>query len=87
MSRHEGLNFLNDSLAFIDEADDLARSLVRESGGSPVRTADLAELIARLAGTNPPLTPQTVPTARAHLYALAREGLLDAAWMPAKARR
>jgi glyoxylase-like metal-dependent hydrolase (beta-lactamase superfamily II) len=87
LPRAEGLEFLRDSLAFIDEVDDLARSLVRRSATSPFRTADLATLIASMAGTDPPLTPQTVPTARAHLYALAREGLLDAAWMPAKARR
>jgi hypothetical protein len=28
------------------------------------------------------VTAQTVPTARAHLYALARQGLVEAAWLP-----
>ena len=87
LPRREGLEFLRDSLAFINEVDEIARSLVRRSATAPFRTADLASLIASMVGTSPPLTPQTVPTARAHLYALAREGLLDAAWMPARARR
>ena len=31
-----------------------------------------------------PVSPQTVATARAHLYDLAREGLLEAAWVPSR---
>jgi glyoxylase-like metal-dependent hydrolase (beta-lactamase superfamily II) len=82
MPRSEGLDFVRDSLAFIDEVDDLARGLVARSAPAPLRTRELAERIAEIVGTDPPLTPQTVPTARAHLYALAREGLLEAAWLP-----
>ena len=83
MDRDEGLAFLNESLAFIDEVDALARTMVERSAPSPLLTRDLAIAIGALAGTTPPLTPQTAPTARAHLYHLAREGILDAAWVPA----
>jgi hypothetical protein len=31
------------------------------------------------------VTPQVVATARAHMYDLAREGLLEAAWLPTRA--
>jgi glyoxylase-like metal-dependent hydrolase (beta-lactamase superfamily II) len=80
--RDAGLAFLHESLAFIDEVDDLARTMVEHAAPSPILTRDLAIRIGELAGAVPPLTPQTVPTARAHLYQLAREGLLDAAWIP-----
>jgi glyoxylase-like metal-dependent hydrolase (beta-lactamase superfamily II) len=84
MPRAEGLAFLADSLTFIDEAERCARALVTEHRASPLRTSDLARQLAAMVGTDPPLTPQTVATARAHLYALAREGLLEAAWLPAE---
>jgi glyoxylase-like metal-dependent hydrolase (beta-lactamase superfamily II) len=82
MSREEGLRFLLESLDFIDEVDVLAREMVSKRAPAPVLTSELAIRISELTGTNPPLTPQSVPTARAHLYALAREGLLEAAWIP-----
>ncbi|MCU1495241.1 MAG: beta-lactamase domain protein [Acidimicrobiaceae bacterium] len=82
MTRDEGLRFLQASLDFIDEVDALAREMVSERSPAPLLTSELAIRISDLTGTDPPLTPQTVPTARAHLYALAREGLLDAAWIP-----
>jgi hypothetical protein len=37
-----------------------------------------------MTGTNPPLTSRTVATVRARLHQLAREGLLEAAWIPAE---
>jgi len=80
MGRAEGLAFIEESLAFIDEVDELARALVKSAPGGRLSTRQLAVAIAGLTGTDPPLTPQTVPTARAHLYALAREGLLEEAW-------
>ena len=40
-----------------------------------------AARIAALVGAKNPLAPQVVTTARAHLYQLAREGLLEAAWL------
>jgi len=82
MDRAGGIAFLEDSLAFIDEVDAIARDLVSASGSNPITTRRLVEAIGELTGTSPALTPQTVPTARAHLYALAREGLLEAAWLP-----
>ncbi len=82
MDRRAGIAFLEDSLSFIDEVDALARRLVAEAGSAPIATRRLVDEIAAITGTTPALTPQTVPTARAHLYALAREGLLEAAWLP-----
>lgn len=83
MVRDKGLAFIHDSLDFVDEAEALARDLVRRKAPGPVLTRDLCLLIAGLTGTDPPVTAQVVQTARAHLYALAREGLLEAAWLPA----
>lgn len=82
MPRDEGLAFLHDSLSFIDTADQIARDLVSASGTAPLSTRELAVRLGEAVGTKPPVTPQTVATARAHLYALAREGLLEAAWVP-----
>jgi glyoxylase-like metal-dependent hydrolase (beta-lactamase superfamily II) len=82
MDRDGGLAFLRESLAFIDEVDDLTRRLVHQGAPSPLLTRDVAIRIGELTGTTPPVTPQTVATARAHLYHLAREGVLDAAWVP-----
>jgi glyoxylase-like metal-dependent hydrolase (beta-lactamase superfamily II) len=82
MSRGAGLAFLAESLAFIDEVEALARHLVEARAPGPLTTRELAQAIGDLVGTNPPITPQTVPTARAHLYELAREGLVEAAWTP-----
>lgn len=82
MGREAGIALLQDSLAFIDEVEAIARSLVSEASPGALTTRQLVEAIGELTGTNPALTPQTVPTARAHLYALAREGLLEAAWLP-----
>lgn len=82
MPREEGLAFLRDSLTFIDLADQISRDLVATSGPAPLLTRELAAAIGDAVGTRPPVSPQTVATARAHLYALAREGLLDAAWVP-----
>jgi hypothetical protein len=44
--------------------------------------SSLAVRIGEFCGANPLLTAQTVPTARAHLYALVRKGLIEAAWPP-----
>lgn len=82
MGRSEGITFLEASLAFIDEADTLARAAVAERRGAPLTTRELAGRIGETLGTKPSVTPQTVSTARAHLYALAREGQLEAAWLP-----
>lgn len=87
MDRDAGLAFLATSLAFIDEVDDLARSMVEYVAPGPLLTRELALRIGELVGAEPALTPQTAPTARAHLYQLAREGILDAAWIPARGGR
>ena len=83
MDRPRGLDFLRQSLGFIDLADAIARQMV-ENGGPAVTTRELARRIGEEVGTDPPLSPQTVATARAHLYDLAREGLLEAAWVPTR---
>lgn len=83
MARDEGLAFLHDSLSYIDTADQIAREMAVNCGSSPLLTSDLAARLGEAAGTKPPVSPQTVATARAHLYALAREGLLEAAWVRA----
>ena len=84
MDRQRGLDFLRDSVAFVDLADATARELVENGGPAPVTTRELATRIGEAVGTNPPVSPQTVATARAHLYDLAREGLLEAAWVPTR---
>jgi glyoxylase-like metal-dependent hydrolase (beta-lactamase superfamily II) len=87
MDRDSGLAFLRDSLEFIDEVEDIARTMINRGTPEPVLTSELAITIGTLLKCDPPLTPQTVPTARAHFYALAREGLIDAAWVPKDAHR
>lgn len=82
MSHEAGLALLHESLEFIDEVDAMARELVEQNAPTPTLTSELATRIATLLHCDPPLTPQNVPTARAHLYALAREGLIEAAWVP-----
>jgi glyoxylase-like metal-dependent hydrolase (beta-lactamase superfamily II) len=82
MARQAGIDFLLESLGFIDEVVAMARALVESNAPGPVLTSELAARIGRLVGTDPPVTAQTVPTARAHLYALARQGLVEAAWLP-----
>jgi glyoxylase-like metal-dependent hydrolase (beta-lactamase superfamily II) len=81
MDRDAGLAFIKESLAFIDEVEELTLRMLEESGSSPLLTRDLANRIGSLVGAMPSLTPQTAPTARAHLYQLARSGLIDAAWI------
>ena len=81
--RAEGLAFLQDSLAFIDKADQIAREMVAYRAPAPLLTRELAARLGETTGTRPAVSPQTVATARAHLYDLAREGLLEAAWVPA----
>jgi glyoxylase-like metal-dependent hydrolase (beta-lactamase superfamily II) len=82
MSRPEGLAFLRASVGFIDTVDELARELVEKEGREQLTTRELAARIGEVVGTKPPVSVQTVATARAHLYDLAREGLLEAAWIP-----
>jgi len=84
MPRAEGLAFLHDSLSFIDTAGQIARQMVADRAPAPLLTRELAARLGETTGTRPPVSPQTVATARAHLYDLAREGLLDAAWVPGK---
>ncbi len=84
LDRVSGMAFLEDSIVFIDAADAIARELVDRTG--PVTTRELAVRLGELCGTHPPVAPQTVSTARAHLYELAREGLIEAAWLPVEGR-
>jgi glyoxylase-like metal-dependent hydrolase (beta-lactamase superfamily II) len=82
MRREEGLAFLRASLEFVDAADAIAREVVERAGAGPVTTRQLAVRLGEVVGTKPPVSPQTVATARAHMYDLARDGLLEAAWLP-----
>jgi hypothetical protein len=84
MPRAEGVAFLQDSLAFIDQADQIAREMAADRAPAPLLTRELAARLGETTGTTPPVSPQTVATARAHLYDLAREGLLEAAWVPSR---
>jgi glyoxylase-like metal-dependent hydrolase (beta-lactamase superfamily II) len=81
LDRDQGLAFIHESLAFIDEMDDLARSYVERHGGTALLTKGLADEIGRKCGAEPSVTPQSVPTARAHLDHLARQGLIESAWI------
>ena len=81
LEREAGLALLERSLGFIEDVDALSRDLLSERGGDPVVTSELCARIAALVGAKNPLAPQVVTTARAHLYQLAREGLLEAAWL------
>ncbi len=87
MGRQEGLDFLRASLDFLDVAGAMARELLEKAGPAHVTTRELAARIGEAVGTRPPVSPQTVATARAHLYELAREGLLEAAWVPVDERK
>ena len=60
--------------------------MVADRAPAPLLTRELAARFGETTGTKPPISPQTVATARAHLYGLAREGLLDAAWVPRPSR-
>lgn len=80
--RARGIALLHDSLQFIDEVDAMGRALVSRLGSTPVLVSTLAEQIGKFVGTKPPISIQTVATARAHLRQLAREGILQAAWIP-----
>jgi glyoxylase-like metal-dependent hydrolase (beta-lactamase superfamily II) len=84
MHKEEGLAFLQASIEFIDNAEAIARELVEKEGRPQLTTRELATRIGEAVGTKPPVSPQTVATARAHLYDLAREGLLEAAWIPTR---
>lgn len=81
MDRETGMAFLQQSVDFIDEVDAMARTMVDQVVPSPLFTRDLAIAIGELVGASPALTPQTAATARAHLYQLAREDIIDAAWV------
>ena len=81
LDRASGLALLRASLEFIDTADAIARELVERRGPQQITTRELAARIGEAVGTKPPVAPPTVVTARAHLYNLAREGLLEAAWI------
>lgn len=81
MSSAAGEALLRKSLSFIDAAEEVADRLARQQGASPLLTRTLAERLGALVGSEPRVSPQTVPTARAHLYALARQGLLEPAWI------
>jgi glyoxylase-like metal-dependent hydrolase (beta-lactamase superfamily II) len=80
MDRGAGLAVIDDSIAFVGETDEQVRELLADAAG-PVSTTDVAAAIGRRAGTNPPVTMQTIYTANAHLTYAARGGLAEPCWV------
>jgi glyoxylase-like metal-dependent hydrolase (beta-lactamase superfamily II) len=76
----DGLRLLDESLAFVDEADALVRSMLAGASG-PVLSRDVAARIGELVGCATPVNMQTTTVASAHLRELAREGLAVEAWV------
>ena len=74
-----GLALIRESLAFIDEVDDLVRSELARADG-PVPSRVVAAAVGRLVGARPGVTMQTVTTALAHLTELARTGAIEESW-------
>lgn len=76
----EGRALIEESLAFVDEAEVLVRGLL-DTAVAPIPSHVVAAAIGRQLGVSPPVTMQTVTVAIAHLTELAREGLVEEAWV------
>ena len=81
MGRDAGLAIIDDSIAFVEETTAQVGELLA-AATSPVATSDIAAAIGARAGTNPPVTMQTIYTANAHLTHAARNGLAEPRWAP-----
>lgn len=69
-----GLELLARSIKFAEvTAPDCIRAALRRAGRGPVRVADVAAELGRAVGTDPPVSPQSVMTALAHLRKLSAD--------------
>ena len=84
LERDAGVELIDRSIAFVEEVDGIVRGLL-QGGRTPLTTADVATAVGELCGTKPPVSIQTVYTARAHLERAARAGLVTPRWEPAGA--
>lgn len=80
IDRAAGLELILRSIAFVGEVEGIVGDLI--AGGRTLTTAGVATAIGELCGTNPPVSIQTVYTARAHLRRAARSGLVAPQWAP-----
>lgn len=79
--RDQGHELIDESIAFVHEVDALVRSLLAGTS-APFSTAEVAAAVGELCGTDPPVSIQTMYTARAHLERAARAGLAVPRWAP-----
>jgi len=84
LGRDAGLAHIDESIAFVREVDALVDSMLA-GASAPLSTAQVAAAVGELCGTNPPVSIQTVYTARAHLERAARAGRVVPHWAPAGA--
>jgi glyoxylase-like metal-dependent hydrolase (beta-lactamase superfamily II) len=81
LGREAGLAFIDDSIRFVGDADELVRNLIQGAQG-PLTAVEVAAELGRFVGTNPPVSIQTVYAATAHLRQAARAGLVEPLWAP-----
>lgn len=79
LDREEGLGLIDESISFVREADKLVCRLL-SAASEPLSIPAFAAAIGELCGTSPPISVQTVYTARAHLEHAARRGLAEPRW-------
>jgi glyoxylase-like metal-dependent hydrolase (beta-lactamase superfamily II) len=79
MDRDQGLALIDRSVAFTRKMDGLVAELIASAKG-PVTLPDVATAIGEFCGTNPPIAPQTVYAACAHLKRASRLGLAVPQW-------
>jgi glyoxylase-like metal-dependent hydrolase (beta-lactamase superfamily II) len=80
LERAAGAALIDDSIAFVEETVVHVQALLAGAGG-PLSTTDVAEAIGQRAGTDPPVSMQTIYTANAHLTHAARNGLAEPRWV------
>ena len=81
----EGRAHIDASIAFVGEVDALVDGLLADTS-APLSTAQIAAAVGQLCGTDPPVSIQTMYTARAHLERAARAGRVVPHWAPARAQ-
>ncbi len=80
LDREAGLAMLDASIAFVAETSLLVGELLA-AAREPLSVPDVAAAIGRVAGTNPPVSMQTIYTATAHLAHAARAGHAEPRWV------
>jgi glyoxylase-like metal-dependent hydrolase (beta-lactamase superfamily II) len=86
LGREDGLALIERSIAFVHHADRVVLDLL-DGTSAPLSLAQVATALGEVCGTRPPVTIQTVYTARAHLRRAARAGLVNPLWVPAEVAR